>query len=71
MKAYCTGHNNRWWVPSSGGTAGITARGVVENIDRVKVSQSYDQNVNNDRIAPELLNAFKNNPYTQSLTSWA
>jgi hypothetical protein len=63
--------NNRWWVPSSGGTAGITARGVVENIDRVKVSQSYDQNVNNDRIAPELLNAFKNNPYTQSLTSWA
>jgi len=63
--------NNRWWVPSSGGTAGITARGVVENIDRVKVSQSYDQNVNNDRIAPELLNAFKSNPYTQSLTSWA
>jgi len=63
--------NNRWWVPSSGGTAGITARGVVENLDRVKVTQGYDQNMNNDRIAPELLNAFKNNPYTQSLTSWA
>ena len=63
--------NNRWWVPSSGGTAGITARGVVENLDRVKVTQGYDQSVNNDRIAPELLNAFKNNPYTQSLTSWA
>ena len=63
--------NNRWWVPSSGGTAGITARGIVENLDRVKVSQGYDQNVNNDRIAPELLNAFKSNPYTQSLTSWA
>ena len=63
--------NKRWWVPSSGGTAGITARGIVENLDRVKVSQGYDQNVNNDRIAPELLNAFKSNPYTQSLTSWA
>jgi hypothetical protein len=63
--------NNRWWVPSSGGTAGITARGIVENLDRVKVSQGYDQNINNDRIAPELLNAFKNNPYTQSLNSWA
>ena len=63
--------NNRWWVPSSGGTAGITARGIVENLDRVKVSQGYDQTINNDRIAPELLNAFKSNPYTQSLTSWA
>jgi hypothetical protein len=63
--------NNRWWVPSSGGTAGFTARASTENIDRVKVSESYDQNVNTDRISPEILNAFKSNPYTQSLTSWA
>ena len=62
-------NNNRWWVPSSGGTAGITARGIHESIDRVKVSQSYDQTINNDRISPEILNAFKNNPYTQSLSS--
>ena len=63
--------NNRWWVPSSGGTAGFTARGATETLGRVKVSQGYDQNINTDRIAPEMLNAFKNNPYTQSLTSWA
>jgi hypothetical protein len=64
-------NNNRWWVPSSGNTAGFTARASTENIDRVKVSESYDKNVNTDRISPEILNAFKSNPYTQSLTSWA
>jgi hypothetical protein len=63
--------NNRWWVPSSGNTAGFTARASTENIDRVKVSESYDQNVNTDRISPEILSAFKSNPYTQSLSSWA
>jgi hypothetical protein len=63
--------NNRWWVPSSGGTAGITARGATDSLDRMKVSESYDQNINTDRIAPEILNAFKSNPYTQSLSSWA
>jgi hypothetical protein len=63
--------NNRWWVPSSGGTAGITAHALPETFSRVKVSQGYDQNVNTSRIAPDLLTAFKSNPYTQSLTSWA
>jgi hypothetical protein len=63
--------NNRWWVPSAGNTAGVTSRGLVDNIDRVKVSQGYDQSINTSRIAPDILNAFKNNPYTQSLTSWA
>ena len=63
--------NNRMWVPSSGNTAGITARAQNDNIGRVKVSESYNQNVNTDRISPEILSAFKSNPYTQSLTSWA
>jgi len=64
--------NNRLWVPSSvGNTSNIPSRAMNDNIGRVKVSESYDQNINTDRIAPELLNAFKNNPYTQSLTSWA
>jgi hypothetical protein len=63
--------NNRWWVPSSGGTAGFTARGATDTLDRMKVSESYNQNINTDRIAPEILNAFKSNPYTQSLSSWA
>jgi len=63
--------NNRLWVPSSGNTAGVTARGIVDSIDRVKVSQGYDQNINTDRISPDILSAFKSNPYTQSLSSWA
>jgi hypothetical protein len=63
--------NNRWWVPSSGPTAGYTSIGSTETLDRMKVSESYDQNINTDRIAPEILNAFKSNPYTQSLNSWA
>jgi len=49
----------------------VTSRGIVENLDRVKVSQGYDQNINTDRISPDILNAFKSNPYTQSLSSWA
>jgi len=63
--------NNRWWVPSSGPTAGYTSIGATETLDRMKVSESYNQNINTDRIAPEILNAFKSNPYTQSLNSWA
>lgn len=63
--------NNRWWVPSSGGTAGITAPALPENYSRVKVTQGYDPTFNNSRIEPDILSAFKSNPYTQSLTSWA
>ena len=63
--------NNRWWVPSSGPTAGYTAIGSSDTLDRMKVSESYNQNVNTDRISPDILNAFKSNPYTQSLSSWA
>lgn len=63
--------NNRWWVPSSSDTAGFTARGATETLDRMKVSETYDKNINTERIQPEILNAFKSNPYTQSLSSWA
>ena len=38
---------------------------------RVKVSSSYDQEINASRISPDLLSAFKNNPYTQTQTGWA
>jgi hypothetical protein len=31
--------------------------------------QQYDQNINCERIQPDILNAFKNNPYTHSLTT--
>ena len=63
--------NNRMWVPSSGPTAGFTARAATETLGRVKVTESYNQNVNTERISPEILSAFKSNPYTQSLSSWA
>lgn len=33
--------------------------------------QSYDQNINNSRLDESLLNAFKKNPYTKSLSSVA
>ena len=33
--------------------------------------QTYDNNFNNTRMDESLLNAFKNNPYTQSLNSIA
>jgi hypothetical protein len=65
-------NNNRFMSPSSGNTAGVTLRANVEDLGRVKMSQGYNQDsINTDRIAPDILNAFKNNPYTQSLSSWA
>ena len=33
--------------------------------------QQYDEQKNNERMNPDILTAFKNNPYTQSLNSWA
>ena len=61
-------NNNRMWVPSNApkvynntSTLGNDTRGL----------HMYDQSINNDRINPELLSAFKNNPYTQSLNSVA
>jgi hypothetical protein len=30
----------------------------------------YDNNINCDRINPDILKAFKENPYTKSLNSW-
>jgi hypothetical protein len=34
----------------------------------MRFPQSYDQNMNCERIQPDILTAFKNNPYTHSLT---
>ena len=36
---------------------------------KVNASQYYDQCKGCDRIQPDILNAFKENPYTQSLHS--
>tara|TARA_E500000178_G_scaffold290595_1_gene294113 strand:- start:793 stop:2010 length:1218 start_codon:yes stop_codon:yes gene_type:complete len=40
-----------------------------EFIGQMNGIQSYDQNFNNSRIDESLLNAFKSNPYTKSLSS--
>ena len=44
----------------------------VEQYGKLHGTQEYDNNkIGSDRINPDLLNAFKSNPYTQSLNSWA
>ena len=68
----CDRNNNRWWVRSSGNSAGITAPPSAETFGNEKVSFVYDDaKFNQERINPDILNAFKNNPYTHSLSSYA
>ena len=68
----CDRNNNRWWVRSSGNSAGITAPPAQETFGNEKVSFVYDDaKFNKERINPDILNAFKSNPYTQSLSSYA
>ena len=40
-----------------------------EIYQNVKYPQKLDQNMNCERIQPDILNAFRSNPYTQSLTT--
>ena len=61
-------NNNRMWVKNGGissaptmDTHGKLAGGHIRNVDTH----------NFDRINPDILTAFKSNPYTQSLQSWA
>ena len=41
-----------------------------ETFGKINMPQQYDQNVNVQRINGDLLQAFKSNPYTQSLQSF-
>ena len=41
-----------------------------ENISMTNHRNQYDNNINCDRINPDILKAFKENPYTKSLNSW-
>ena len=44
----------------------------VEQYGKLHGTQEYNNNkIGTDRINPDLLDAFKSNPYTQSLNSWA
>lgn len=63
--------NNRLWVSSSGPSAGLTSIPSVTNFGSIHNKQTYDNNkIGCERISPDILTAFKNNPYTQSLNSW-
>ena len=60
-------NNNRMWAPSLGATT-IPSKDTYGK----QIAPEYNNNKSNDgRLNPDLLNAFKDNPYTQSLASWA
>jgi hypothetical protein len=60
-------NNHRMYAPAVG-------HSIIPSTDtygKINVPQSYDSTLNTERINPDILSAFKNNPYTQSLTSVA
>ena len=63
-------NNNRMWVRGSGPTV-PTAVPATETYGKINTRQTYNENIITDRIQPDILTAFKENPYTKSLNSWA
>jgi hypothetical protein len=57
--------NNRLWAPQAVVHNGPS----VQTYGRPNMPQYHDSTINCDRISPDLLNAFKENPYTHSLQS--
>ena len=57
--------NNRLWAPQSTIHNGPS----VQTYGKANMPQYYNECQGCDRIAPDLLTAFKNNPYTHSLTN--
>jgi hypothetical protein len=57
--------NNRMWAPSNMPSQSMSK----EMYGKFTEPQGYQQNVAVERMAPDLLTAFKSNPYTHSLTS--
>ena len=60
-------NNNRAFA----GGATIAGGHSTQTYGQLSGKQVLDQNQMCDRINPDILTAFKNNPYTQSLNSWA
>ena len=60
-------NNNRMWVRNGGSNAAIPS---VDTHGKINVPQYYDNCMSCERIQPDILNAFKDNPYTQSLSSY-
>lgn len=67
IKPDCDRYNHRTTVPC-GGPQIISS---VQNYGQVQSMQTLSNQTNQSRIQPDILNAFKNNPYTQSLQSIA
>jgi hypothetical protein len=59
--------NNRMWVPSKMPQMPMNK----ETYGKIRTPQYYNQCIGCDRIEPDLLTAFKSNPYTHSLTNCA
>lgn len=59
--------NNRMWVPSNMPQMPMSK----ETYGKIRTPQYYNQCIGCDRIEPDLLTAFKSNPYTHSLTNCA
>jgi len=57
--------NKRMWVPTSMPQKSMST---VE-YGKIRGKQQYNQNIDTDRMQHDILNAFKENPYTHSLTS--
>ena len=57
--------NNRLWAPQSTIHSGPS----VQTYGKANMPQYYNECQGCERIAPDLLTAFKENPYTHSLTS--
>ena len=54
-------------LPPPGSDATIPS---AENYGRINMPHQYGQEVNVDRMNPDILTAFKSNPYAQSLNSY-
>ena len=64
--------NNRMWVRGTGPTVAMMSAPSVDSIGKFNARQQYDDGkIGCERIQPDILTAFKQNPYTQSLHSWA
>lgn len=66
-KNQCDVINNRWETPYHK----VNTVPDVQQYGRVSYRQDYDQSINTERMNPDLLSAFKKNPYTKSLNSVA
>lgn len=61
--------NNRMWAPGTLGNGNMPPTKEIYGV--VKAPQQYDQKILQDRICPDILDAFRANPYTFSLTNCA